>query len=107
MRLQRVWHGDAHAGEVLVVGRAEDLGGHAVEIEARLGRPRGGAEADGVRLVAAPAKMSETPVTYRRPPPVRGEHTIEVLEEVLGLREEEIVKLESDGVTESKKQANR
>jgi len=78
---------------------------HVIDREMAIDMPH--AEADSVRLVAAPAKMSETPVTYRRPPPVRGEHTIEVLEGVLGLREEEIVRLESDGVTESKKQANR
>ena len=26
------------------------------------------------KLVSAPDRMSETPATYRRPPPVRGEH---------------------------------
>ena len=55
-----------------------------------------------VKLVAAPAKMSETPVTYRRPPPVRGEHTGEVLRDVLGIKDDEISRLNADGVAEGK-----
>jgi crotonobetainyl-CoA:carnitine CoA-transferase CaiB-like acyl-CoA transferase len=44
------------------------------------------AAADGVvRLIANPIRGSANPVTYRRPPPLLGEHTDEVLEEVLGL----------------------
>jgi crotonobetainyl-CoA:carnitine CoA-transferase CaiB-like acyl-CoA transferase len=57
-------------------------------------------QAGSVNLVAAPAKMSETPVTYRRPPPVRGEHTVEVLRDMLGLTDGEIVRLRNDGVAE-------
>ena len=53
-----------------------------------------------VKLVAAPARMSETPATYRRPPPVRGEHTGEGLRDVLGLQDSEIARLNGDGVTE-------
>jgi crotonobetainyl-CoA:carnitine CoA-transferase CaiB-like acyl-CoA transferase len=44
--------------------------------------------------------MSETPVTYRRPPPVRGEHTVEVLRDMLGLTENEITRLRQDGIAE-------
>lgn len=40
---------------------------------------------DGARLVADPLNLSKTPVTYRRPPPLLGEHTDSVLAEVLGL----------------------
>jgi len=57
-------------------------------------------QAGSVNLVAAPAKMSETPVTYRRPPPVRGEHTVEVLRDVLGLTDGEIARLRNHGVAE-------
>ena len=38
-----------------------------------------------VDLIGNPIKMSGTPVAYDRPPPVLGEHTDEVLEDVLGL----------------------
>ena len=40
---------------------------------------------DGVRVIANPVRLSETPVTYRIPPPVLGEHTDAVLSERLGL----------------------
>ncbi|WP_345323906.1 CoA transferase [Candidatus Villigracilis proximus] len=33
-------------------------------------------------LVGSPLKMSATPVTYRLPPPLMGEHTDEVLREL-------------------------
>ena len=35
-------------------------------------------------LVGSPLKFSETPVEYRLPPPRLGEHTDEILKEVLG-----------------------
>ena len=38
-----------------------------------------------VDLIGSPIKLSETPASYRRPPPILGEQTDEVLEEVLGL----------------------
>ena len=37
-----------------------------------------------VRLAASPIKMSGTPVRKDRPPPLLGEHTHEVLRDVLG-----------------------
>jgi crotonobetainyl-CoA:carnitine CoA-transferase CaiB-like acyl-CoA transferase len=37
--------------------------------------------ADGLELVASPLKLSATPVVLRRPPPLLGEHTDEVLAE--------------------------
>lgn len=58
-------------------------------------------QAGKVGLVAAPAKMSETPVSYRRPPPLCGEHTTDVLRDLLGMTQAEIDRLESDGVTGS------
>ena len=51
-----------------------------------------------VDLIGSPLKMSETPVSYRRPPPSLGEHTDEVLSELLGLDEEERGKLRADGL---------
>jgi crotonobetainyl-CoA:carnitine CoA-transferase CaiB-like acyl-CoA transferase len=52
--------------------------------------------AGNVRLVASPIKMSATPVQYRRPPPLLGEHTDEVLAE-LGYTVEDVVALRADG----------
>jgi crotonobetainyl-CoA:carnitine CoA-transferase CaiB-like acyl-CoA transferase len=45
-----------------------------------------------VRLVASPMKFSATPVQYRRPPPLLGEHTAQILAE-FGLTEAEITAL--------------
>jgi len=43
------------------------------------------AKAGEVRLVANPMRFSATPVAYEAPPPMLGEHTDQVLCEVLGL----------------------
>jgi crotonobetainyl-CoA:carnitine CoA-transferase CaiB-like acyl-CoA transferase len=37
---------------------------------------------DALELVASPMKLSATPVQLRRPPPLLGQHTDEVLEEI-------------------------
>ncbi|MFQ5971564.1 MAG: CaiB/BaiF CoA transferase family protein [Alphaproteobacteria bacterium] len=46
-----------------------------------------------VSLIGSPVRMSATPVSYHRPPPVLGEHTEEVLRELLGMDEEELAGL--------------
>ncbi len=51
-----------------------------------------------VPLIANPIKMSATPPEYRCAPPTLGQHTDEVLSEVLGLRAKEIVTLREKGV---------
>ena len=53
--------------------------------------------AGSVRLVASPMKLSATPVQYRRPPPLLGEHTAELLRE-FGLAESDIADLRCAGV---------
>lgn len=53
------------------------------------------ATAGSVPQVANPVKFSATPVDYRRGPPVLGEHTDEVLGEVLGLDAQAIAALHS------------
>ena len=53
--------------------------------------------ADDLRLVASPMKLSKTPVQYRRPPPLLGEHTDEVLKE-MGLTAEDVASLRASGV---------
>jgi len=45
-----------------------------------------------VKLVASPMKFSATPIQYRRPPPLLGEHTVELLHE-FGLDEADIAAL--------------
>lgn len=52
-----------------------------------------------VDLIGNPLKFSETPASYRNPPPYLGQHTDEVLEEVLGLGESELETLRKAGVT--------
>ena len=44
---------------------------------------------EDVRLVGSPIRLSRTPVSYRRAPPTLGQHTDEVLAEVLDLSEGE------------------
>ncbi len=48
-----------------------------------------------VKLVGSPLKMSDTPVSYRLPPPVMGAHTDEVLNGLLGLSASEIADLKA------------
>ena len=50
--------------------------------------------AGSVRLVSSPMKFSATPVQYRRPPPLLGEHTAEILGE-FGLSDAEVAALRS------------
>ncbi|WP_353172410.1 CaiB/BaiF CoA transferase family protein [Paracandidimonas soli] len=47
--------------------------------------------------VASPLRLSDTPVQYRNAPPLLGQHTEEVLRDVLGLAEEEIRVLAGKG----------
>ena len=49
-----------------------------------------------VRLVASPMKFSATPVQYRRPPPLLGEHTAELLRE-FELSDAEVARLRDAG----------
>jgi crotonobetainyl-CoA:carnitine CoA-transferase CaiB-like acyl-CoA transferase len=49
-------------------------------------------------MVGNPLKFSETPVEYRRAPPLLGQHTGEVLRELLALDDAAISQLAMDGV---------
>jgi crotonobetainyl-CoA:carnitine CoA-transferase CaiB-like acyl-CoA transferase len=44
-------------------------------------------------VTASPLRFSDTPVQYDRPPPLLGQHTQEILREVLGLTDEQIAAL--------------
>ena len=51
-----------------------------------------------VPLIASPIRMSATPPSYAYPPPLLGQHTDEVLEELLGLEPAELAALRERGV---------
>jgi crotonobetainyl-CoA:carnitine CoA-transferase CaiB-like acyl-CoA transferase len=51
-----------------------------------------------VDLIGCPLKLSETPVQYRRAPPTLGEHTEDVLREVLELPASRIEALRAGGI---------
>ena len=53
---------------------------------------------EDVRLVGSPIRLSGTPVSYRRAPPTLGQHTDEVLAELLDLGESEREALREAGV---------
>jgi crotonobetainyl-CoA:carnitine CoA-transferase CaiB-like acyl-CoA transferase len=54
--------------------------------------------AGSVNLVASPLKLSATPVRSDNPPPLLGQHTEEVLTEVLGWTAERIAALRAQEV---------
>jgi crotonobetainyl-CoA:carnitine CoA-transferase CaiB-like acyl-CoA transferase len=51
------------------------------------------AAAGPLPMVASPMRFSATPIEYRRAPPLLGEHTTEVLRELLGKSDAEIARL--------------
>lgn len=51
-----------------------------------------------MKLVSPPVKYSESKPSIRSPPPTLGQHTDEVLGEMLGMSGGEIEKLKADGV---------
>ena len=54
--------------------------------------------ADKIKLVGIPVKYSETPGSIRLPPPLLGEHTEEILSDLLGYSKEEIGALRQEGI---------
>ena len=67
----------------------------ARRMQIRMPHPLAG---EDIRLVGSPIGLSGTPVSYRRAPPTLGQHTDEVLAEVLGLSENERAALREEGV---------
>ena len=51
-----------------------------------------------MKLVNTPVKYSYSEPSIRTPPPLLGQHTREVLEDVLGMSETDITKLKTEGV---------
>jgi crotonobetainyl-CoA:carnitine CoA-transferase CaiB-like acyl-CoA transferase len=50
-----------------------------------------------VDLIGNPIKYSETKIEYRMAPPYVGQHTQEVLKDILGVDEAEISRFQADG----------
>jgi succinate--hydroxymethylglutarate CoA-transferase len=50
-----------------------------------------------IKMVNTPVKYSESKPSIRTVPPILGQHTDEVLREILGLRDEEIEALKAEG----------
>lgn len=51
-----------------------------------------------MKLVSPPVKFSESKPSVRSPPPTLGQHTSEILSEMLGMKSGEIESLKSEGV---------
>ena len=66
------------------------------EMEISMPHPLSGEGA--VSLIGSPVKMSKTPVSYRYAPPTLGQHTDEVLQELLGINEAERRELAERGI---------
>ena len=60
--------------------------------------PHPGAGSAPVHLIGSPINMSESPVDYRHAPPLLGQHTDEILEELLDMDEAERARLRSEAV---------
>ena len=71
---------------------------HTKSREMVIEMPHPAAGGKPVRTLANPAKLSKTPLSYRRPPPEIGAHTDEVLREVLGMGGDEIAALRAGGI---------
>ncbi|NQU57533.1 MAG: CoA transferase [Rhodospirillales bacterium] len=69
--------------------------------EMKIAVPHETAAAGSVDLIGNPINFSETPVSYRYAPPTLGQHTDEVLKEMLGLSEEQLKALHEDGLISS------
>jgi len=51
-----------------------------------------------IELIGSPLRMSATPPTYRRSPPMLGQHTEEILRELLGTHDDDIATLRAEGI---------
>ena len=51
-----------------------------------------------VKVIANPVRLSGTPAEYRLPPPTLGQHTDEILRDMLGIGDPELADLRSKGI---------
>ncbi len=75
--------------------------------EMEISMPHETADEGKVNLIGNPIKFSKTPVTYRYPPPRVGEHSLEILEEILDYSSEEFEKLKDKGTITDGRLADR
>jgi len=68
-----------------------------LELLAEIAQPTYEAHAGRARMLGFPFRPSETPAAIRRPAPLLGEHTAEVLTEMLGLSPTEVARLRAAG----------
>ncbi|GAA5131410.1 CaiB/BaiF CoA transferase family protein [Alloalcanivorax gelatiniphagus] len=100
MKTTREWLDDLEAvgvpcGPVNTLEQVfEDPQAQARGLRREMEHPSAGA----VPTVASPLRLSATPAQYRRPPPLLGEHTREVLGDLLGIDEAGLQTLFAEGV---------
>jgi formyl-CoA transferase len=83
------------AGAVLTMAEvAADPNVRSREMVVDLDHPRRGP----VKVLGSPVKLSDSPPSITTPPMVLGEHTEEILRDMLGLGTEELAALAADGV---------
>ena len=56
---------------------------------------------DPLKLVGSPIKLSQTPVSYDHAPPVCGQHTDEILQNLLDLDAQDIAELKEKGIVDA------
>jgi crotonobetainyl-CoA:carnitine CoA-transferase CaiB-like acyl-CoA transferase len=66
--------------------------------EMKISMPHPHLSGETVDLIASPLRLSRSPVSYRQAPPQLGEHTAELLEELLEMSAQEIAVLREKGV---------
>ncbi|WP_232372277.1 CaiB/BaiF CoA transferase family protein [Acuticoccus mangrovi] len=79
----------------------------AIARGARVTQPHPTSATGTIDTIGNPIKFSDTKVAYRRPPPLRGQHTREVLAELLGFGDAQIDRLARDGVVDLGSLADR
>jgi crotonobetainyl-CoA:carnitine CoA-transferase CaiB-like acyl-CoA transferase len=55
-------------------------------------------KAGKIKVVGVPYKLSETPAEVRLAPPTLGEHTVQILQGILGHSADELTQWKEDGV---------
>jgi len=82
-------------------GRVNDMAGvfnhpqiEALDMVVEMDHPT----AEKIKLVGIPVTYSETPGSIRRPPPLLGQHTEEILQSMLGYTEADIEALRAEGI---------